>query len=55
MAFEGTESIRSKISINDRILEQVHTLNYLGYNMSCKGETDFKIKVGHFIRFSDHD
>jgi hypothetical protein len=55
MAFGGTESIRSKIFINDRILEQIRALNYLGYNMSCKGETDFNIKVGHFIRFADHD
>jgi hypothetical protein len=55
MSFEGTEPVISKIVINDSILEQINTLNYLCCNMSSKGEMDFNVKVEHCIKFSDHE
>jgi hypothetical protein len=33
MAFRGKEPVRSKIYINNKVLEQVHAFNYLGCNI----------------------
>jgi hypothetical protein len=46
MTFRGMEPIRIKISINDGILEQINTFNYLGYN----GEMDLNIKIVDCVR-----
>jgi hypothetical protein len=37
--------IRSKIGINNRIMEEMNTFNYLGYNLSCVGEKDLNKKM----------
>jgi hypothetical protein len=38
MAHRGKEPIRSKTCINNRLLEQVNTFNYLECNISHEGE-----------------
>jgi hypothetical protein len=38
MAFKGTEPVRSKIVIDNRMLEQVNTFTYLGCNISYQEE-----------------
>ncbi|KAJ4450970.1 hypothetical protein ANN_02405 [Periplaneta americana] len=40
MAFEGTNPIRSKIVVENVILEQMNSFSYLGCNISYKGEND---------------
>jgi hypothetical protein len=44
------ETIRSKICINNKILKQQNTFNYLGYNISYEGEKDLNIKSANFIK-----
>jgi hypothetical protein len=50
MAFIGQEPIRSKITINDKIFEQVNEFNYLGCQISYKGERDVKNKISKFLQ-----
>jgi hypothetical protein len=45
MAFQGKEHVRSKICIENTISEEVNNLNYLGYNLTYKGETDIEKKI----------
>jgi hypothetical protein len=41
MAFKGKQLVRSKIEIDESILEQVKQFNYLGCELSLDGEPDF--------------
>jgi hypothetical protein len=50
MAFRGMEPIRSKICINNKILKQQNTFNYLGYKISYEGEKYLNIKAANFIK-----
>jgi hypothetical protein len=50
MAFRGMEPIRSKICIDNKILKQQNTFNYLGYNISYEGERDLNIKAANFVK-----
>jgi transposase len=50
MAFKGTEPIRSKIVIDNRILEQVNTFTYLGCNISYQEEKDIHSKTTTFLQ-----
>jgi hypothetical protein len=45
MTFRGMVLNRSKICINNWILEQINTFNYLGCNISYKGERDLNIQI----------
>jgi hypothetical protein len=45
MAFKGQEPVRSKVCINNKILEQVNTFNYLGYYLSYEEEKDLNMKI----------
>jgi hypothetical protein len=49
MAFKGMKPIRIKTCINDAILEEITTINYLGYNMSYKGEKDMNVKTVNLV------
>jgi hypothetical protein len=44
MAFIGQEPVRCKITINDKIFEQVNEIKYLGCQISYEGERDVKNK-----------
>jgi hypothetical protein len=41
MTFKGKHLVRSKIEIDESILEQVKQFNYLGCEMSADDEPDF--------------
>ena len=48
MAFKGKDPIRSKIVIEDKILEQVSDFKYLGCEISFKYDKDIEQKVNKF-------
>jgi hypothetical protein len=50
MAFKATEPIRSKIVIDNIMLEQVNTFTYLGCNISYQEETDIHFKITKFLQ-----
>jgi hypothetical protein len=50
MAFKGTEPIRSKIVIDNMILEQVNTFIYLGCNISYQEEKDIHSRITTFLQ-----
>jgi hypothetical protein len=50
MASKGNESVRGKICIDNRILEQVNTVNCLQYNISYKEEMNLNMKITNFVR-----
>jgi hypothetical protein len=50
MVFKGTEPIRSKIVIDNMILEQVNTFTYLGCNISYQKEKDTHSKITKFLQ-----
>jgi hypothetical protein len=49
MPFLGKDPVRSKICINNKMLEQVNTFNYLGCTLSYEGEKDMPSKISKFI------
>jgi hypothetical protein len=52
MAFRGREAIRSKIVINNKIIEQVNTFNYLGCLLSYETEKDITSKLSKFLQIT---
>jgi hypothetical protein len=50
MAFKGTEPLRSKIVIDNMILEQVNTFKYLVCNISYQEEKDIHSKFTKFLQ-----
>jgi hypothetical protein len=50
MAFRGMEPIRCKTCINNKILKQQNTFNYLGYNISYGGEKHLNTKAANFVK-----
>jgi hypothetical protein len=53
MAFKGRKPVRSKICINNKILEQVHTFSYLGYYLSFEEEKKLNMKITNFLKITD--
>jgi hypothetical protein len=50
MAFRGKDPVRSKIVINERIIEQVSSFKYLGSDISYLGEVDVNSKISKFLK-----
>ncbi|KAJ4440460.1 hypothetical protein ANN_08601 [Periplaneta americana] len=50
MAFLGNEPVRSKICINNKIIEQIKNFSYLGYQISYEEEKDLNEKIIKFNR-----
>jgi hypothetical protein len=50
MAFQSKEHVRSKFCTENTIFEQANNLNYLGYNLTYKGEIDVENKLEKFNR-----
>jgi hypothetical protein len=50
MAFLGKDPVRSKICINNKTLEQMNILNYLGCTLSYEGEKDMPSKISKFVK-----
>ena len=47
MAFKGRDPVRTKIVINNKIIEQVNLFNYLGNMVSYEGELDIDNKLNY--------
>ena len=45
MVFKGRDPVRSKIVINNKIIEQVNLFKYLGNMISYEGELDIDNKL----------
>jgi hypothetical protein len=52
MAFKGRDSIRSKIVINNKIIEQVNSFNYLGNLISYENEMDIDDKLNNYLKIT---
>jgi hypothetical protein len=50
MAFKGTEPMRSRIVIDNMVLEQVNTFTHLGCNISYQEEKDIHYKITNFLQ-----
>ena len=48
----GTNLSRTKIVIDNRIIEQVNVFNYLGNMISCEGESDIDNKLNNFLKIT---
>jgi DNA modification methylase len=48
MAMKGKMNVRTKIVINNNILEQVNSFNYLGCIITVYNNTDLEIKRNRF-------
>ena len=48
--FVGTDHLRTKIIINDKILEQVNQFNYLGCSISYHCSNDVEFKLANFLQ-----
>jgi hypothetical protein len=53
MAFKGRDPTRSKIVIDNRIIEQVNSFNYLGNLIYYVNETDIDNKLNNYLRITD--
>jgi len=52
MAFKGRDAVRTKIVINNKIIEQVNLFNYLGNVISYEGELDTDNKLNNFLKIT---
>ena len=52
MAFKGRDPVRTKIVINNKIIEKVNLLNYLGNVISYEGELDIDNKLNNFLKIT---
>jgi hypothetical protein len=50
MAFNGRDATRSKIVINNKIIEQVNTFKYLGNLISHEKEKISTVKLQNFLK-----
>ena len=51
MAFKGRDPVRTKIVIDNKIIEQVNLFNYLE-NISYEGEMDIDNKLNNFLKIT---
>jgi purine-nucleoside phosphorylase len=52
MAFKGGDPVRTKIVIENKIIEQVNLFNYLGNMISYEGELDIGNKLNNFLNIA---
>jgi hypothetical protein len=50
MPFCGKEPVPSKICLNNKILERLNEINYLGYGLSLVGELDLAGKISKYSK-----
>jgi len=53
MAFKGRDTVRTKIVIDNRIIEQVNLFNYLGNVIDYEGELDIDRKLNNGLKITD--
>ena len=51
-AFKGRDTVRTKIVIDNKIIEQVNLFNYLGNVISYEGELDIDNKLNNFLKIT---
>ena len=52
MAFKGRDPVRTKILIDNKIIEQGNLFNYLGNMIYCEGELDIDSKLNNFLKIT---
>ena len=52
MAFKGWDPVRTKIVVDNKIIEQINLFNYLGNMISYEGELDTDNKLNHFLKIT---
>jgi len=52
MAFKGQDPVKTKIVIDNKIIEQVKFFNYLGNMISYEGELDIDNKLNNFLKIT---
>jgi hypothetical protein len=50
MAFKGRDPVRTKIIIDNRIIEQVNLFNYLGNTISYEKDLDIDNKLHNYFK-----
>jgi len=50
MAFKGQDPVRSKIVIENKIIEEVNSFNYLGNLISYEREVDTDSKLNNYLK-----
>jgi len=50
MAFRGRDPVRTKIVIDNKIIEQVNSFNYLGNMISNEKELDIDNKLHNYLK-----
>jgi len=53
MAFKGRDPLRTKTVIDDKIIEQVNSFNYLGNMISYEKELDIDNKLQNYLKITD--
>jgi len=53
MAFKGRDPVRTKIVINNKIIEKVNSFNYLGNMVSYEKELDIDKKLYNYLKITD--
>jgi hypothetical protein len=52
MAFKGRDPVRTKIVIDNKIIEQVKSLKYLGNMISYERELDINNKLNSYLKIT---
>jgi len=52
IAFKGRDSVRTKIAIDNTIIEQVNLFNCLGNMISYEGELDIDNKLNNILKIT---
>jgi len=52
MAFRGRDPVRTKTVIDNKIIEQVNSFNYLGNMISYEKELDFDNKIHNYLKIT---
>jgi len=52
MAFKGRDPVRTKIVIDNKIIEEVNLFSYLGNMISYEGELDIDNKLNNFLKIT---
>jgi len=52
MAIRGRDPVRTKIVIDNKIIEQVHSFNYLGNMISYEKELDIDNKIHNYLKIT---
>jgi hypothetical protein len=52
MAFKGRDTVRTKIVVDNKIIEQVNMFNYLGNMISYERELDIDNKLNNYLKIT---